>query len=39
MKPKYLVAFTVGIGQKVNVDACVKKVKFDAGSPFFLQKT
>lgn len=38
MKPKYLIAFTVGFGQKVNVDACVKKVKADAGSPFFLQK-
>ncbi|CAH2038018.1 unnamed protein product [Thlaspi arvense] len=25
VKPKYLIAFTVGFGQKVNVDACVKK--------------
>ncbi|KAL1216145.1 hypothetical protein V5N11_033771 [Cardamine amara subsp. amara] len=25
VKPKYLIAFTVGISQKVNVDACVKK--------------
>lgn len=38
MKPKYLIAFTVGFGQKGNVNDCVKKVKSDAGSPFFLQK-
>ena len=25
-KPKYLVTFTVGYGQKANIDACVKKV-------------
>lgn len=26
MKPKYLVTFTVGINQKKNIDAAVKKV-------------
>ncbi|KAL0694358.1 hypothetical protein Bca4012_061538 [Brassica carinata] len=25
VKPKYLIAFTVGLSQRVNVDACVKK--------------
>ncbi|AEE28958.1 hypothetical protein AtNW77_Chr1g0014211 [Arabidopsis thaliana] len=29
VKPKYLIAFTVGFGQKVNVDACVKKFSKD----------
>lgn len=38
MKPKYLIAFTVGFGQKVNVDACVKKVKSYAGSLLYLKK-
>ena len=32
MKPKYLIAFTVGLSQRVNVDACVKKVISYAGS-------
>lgn len=26
-KPKYLVTFTVGLAQKNNIDACVKKVR------------
>ncbi|KAJ0256840.1 Uncharacterized protein HA466_0078120 [Hirschfeldia incana] len=29
VKPKYLIAFTVGLNQRVNVDACVKKFSED----------
>ncbi|CAN7020243.1 unnamed protein product [Brassica rapa subsp. trilocularis] len=29
VKPKYLIAFTVGLSQRVNVDACVKKFSED----------
>ncbi|CAN6878372.1 unnamed protein product [Brassica oleracea] len=29
VKPKYIIAFTVGLSQRVNVDACVKKFSED----------
>lgn len=32
-KPKYLVTFTVGLDQKKNIDACVKKVLLSAPAP------
>ena len=37
-KPKYLVTFTVGYGQKDNIDAAVKKVSFPLLVVFFMSR-
>lgn len=36
VKPKYLVTFTVGIDQKHNIDAAVKKVLKHVPNLFYL---